>query len=90
MKNSKKIKALREYFIAEPSVLIAFLFGSRSKSHSRETSDWDIAVYFKPKNRRIELEENIYYPEEERISFFLKEAKPYFERFLEKLKEFLE
>lgn len=68
MKNSKKIKALREYFIAEQSVLIAFLFGSRSKDYSKESSDWDIAVYFKPKNRQLELEENIYYPEEERIS----------------------
>lgn len=40
---------LKQYFAKREDVLLAFLFGSRAKGLSRLSSDWDIAVYFKPK-----------------------------------------
>jgi predicted nucleotidyltransferase len=30
----------------QPSVVFAYLFGSRAKGYANEKSDWDIAVYF--------------------------------------------
>ncbi|MBM4306849.1 MAG: DUF86 domain-containing protein [Deltaproteobacteria bacterium] len=43
-----KIEALIQYFQKEPSVNLAFLFGSRAKGNEGGISDWDIGVYFKP------------------------------------------
>jgi len=42
------VKQLTHYFEKEPSVLMAFLFGSRSIGTERANSDWDVAVYLKP------------------------------------------
>lgn len=42
-------ESLKQYFAEREDVLLAFLFGSRAKGLSRPSSDWDIAVYFKPK-----------------------------------------
>jgi len=64
--NSGKIKHLKEYFEKEPQVLMAFLFGSRAKNLAKESSDWDIGVYFKPKEY-LELEKESDYPNEDKI-----------------------
>jgi uncharacterized protein YutE (UPF0331/DUF86 family)/predicted nucleotidyltransferase len=62
----KKIEGLNQYFQKEPSVILAFLFGSRAKGFEREVSDWDIAVYFKPEEY-LEIEAEREYPGENRI-----------------------
>jgi len=64
--DSKKIAILKRYFKKEPEVLLAFLFGSQAKGISRKISDWDIGVYFKPKEY-LELETEIDYPRENKI-----------------------
>lgn len=46
---------------------MAFLFGSYSKGQAFFDSDVDIAVYFKPKERRLEWEETGEWPEETQI-----------------------
>ncbi len=61
-----KIEALREYFQGKDNVLLAFLFGSRAKKQERQISDWDIAVYFTPKEY-LEIETEIEYPDELKI-----------------------
>lgn len=43
------INNLKEYFEKNDDVVMAFMFGSRSKQNVRLSSDWDIAVYFTPK-----------------------------------------
>ena len=48
---SKKIKLLKKYFEKEPSVILAFLFGSFAKGKEMEESDFDVAVYLKEKNK---------------------------------------
>jgi len=69
MKNGdeEKIKALKNYFGREKEVVLAFVFGSRAKGYSREKSDWDIGIYFKPKSKEIEWEKEDLYPQEDRI-----------------------
>lgn len=65
-----KIKKLTEYFKNRNDVVMAFLFGSRSKGSGRiyQKSDWDIAVYFKPTTEAIEWEEHgREYPEEDQV-----------------------
>jgi predicted nucleotidyltransferase len=42
---------LRTYFEREPSVVMAFLFGSRVKGIERMGSDWDIGIYLPGKAR---------------------------------------
>ena len=36
----------------QPHVLFAYLFGSRTKGFANESSDWDIAVYFKEPSKQ--------------------------------------
>jgi uncharacterized protein YutE (UPF0331/DUF86 family)/predicted nucleotidyltransferase len=63
---SEKIEKLIHYLKKKPSVLLAFLFGSRSKGTERGISDWDVAVYFRPEEY-LEIETEIEYPDENRI-----------------------
>ncbi len=51
----EKIELLKMYFQKNKEVLMAFLFGSRAKGLEGKDSDWDIGVYFKPKEY-LELE----------------------------------
>lgn len=46
--SEQKIRQLKEYFEKEDTVILSFIFGSRAKGSQRLTSDWDVAVYFKP------------------------------------------
>lgn len=64
--DEKRIQRLREYLEGEISVVLAFIFGSRSKETQNYFSDWDIAVYFKP-YEYSELESGKEYTEEHRI-----------------------
>ena len=38
----------------QPSVLFAYLFGSKAKGNGNKRSDWDIAVYFKGATKKGE------------------------------------
>lgn len=62
----KEIKKLKEYFKKRDDVVMAFIFGSRTKDLVRRVSDWDIGVYFKPKEY-LELEKEKDYPNEHKI-----------------------
>lgn len=62
-----KVRLLKKYFSENPGVSMAFLFGSYVKGQAIFDSDVDIAVYFKPKERRLEWEEVSEYPEESKI-----------------------
>lgn len=65
--NSQKLTLLKQYLANRDDVLMAFLFGSRSKGKEREASDWDIGVYLKPATQTIEWETDRQYPEEDRL-----------------------
>lgn len=52
---AKKIKLIKRYFEKEPSVVLAFLFGSFAKGLEMEESDFDVAVYLKEKERRDKI-----------------------------------
>ena len=64
-----KIKNLKEYFKKREDAVMAFLFGSRVKGEEflYEDSDWDIAVYFRSKNGRLEWDRNIDYPQRSEV-----------------------
>lgn len=62
----KKIKLLKDYFKKREEILMAFVFGSRVKKLERKISDWDIGVYFEPKEY-LELETERDYPNEDKI-----------------------
>jgi len=64
--NLERIELLQKYFERKPEASMAFLFGSRAKSLARDSSDWDIGVYFKPKEY-LELEKEGDYPNENKI-----------------------
>ncbi|MDI6856605.1 MAG: nucleotidyltransferase domain-containing protein, partial [Candidatus Thermoplasmatota archaeon] len=52
---SKKIPLLKEYFEKEPSVLLAFLFGSFSRGFEMAESDFDVAVYLRNEEKRDKI-----------------------------------
>lgn len=66
MNERGKIERLKEYFKRKDSILLAYVFGSKSKGTSRTFSDWDIGVYFQP-YQYGELETERSYPEEHSI-----------------------
>ena len=47
--NKLKIKTLKKYFENQKEILMAFVFGSQIKTKCTKMSDWDVAVYFRPK-----------------------------------------
>jgi len=59
----EKIKKLKEYFKGQDNILMAFIFGSQVEGRASKISDWDIGVYFKPKEY-LELETERDYPNE--------------------------
>ncbi|OGM98835.1 MAG: hypothetical protein A2817_02865 [Candidatus Yanofskybacteria bacterium RIFCSPHIGHO2_01_FULL_39_8b] len=65
--DANKIKRLAEYFKNRDDVVMAFLFGSRSNHRSHQGSDWDLAVYFKSPDGRLEIEKDHDYPQERQI-----------------------
>ena len=60
-------RKLKNYFTKEPTVSIAYAFGSYAKGYETILSDFDIAVYFISGNNKIEIETEKEYPEEYRI-----------------------
>ena len=66
MKDNEKQKKLKDYFKKRDDVLMAFVFGSRSKGYASERSDWDIAVYFKPLHG-LEWEHDREYPAQKKV-----------------------
>lgn len=63
----KMTQKLKDYFEKRDDVAMAFLFGSFAKGQAMYNSDADIAIYFKPKTKAIEWEEDNFYPEEDKI-----------------------
>lgn len=66
-RDEKIIEQLKEYFASRDDVSMAFLFGSQAKGTAIAESDTDIAVYFTPKERWLEWEEDTEYPAESDI-----------------------
>lgn len=63
----QKAEQLKDYFLKRPDVLMAFIFGSYAKGFVTLESDFDLAVYFKPQGRRLEFQEEQFYPAETKI-----------------------
>ncbi len=64
----QEIALLKDYFSKRPNVLLSFIFGSHASQRIHKSSDWDIAVYFKPVYKYIEWEDlSREYPEEDEI-----------------------
>lgn len=61
------VQALSSYFFSRQDVAFAFLFGSLSKGSERNDSDIDIGVYFFPQDAVWEMEDPVFYPEEDQI-----------------------
>jgi uncharacterized protein YutE (UPF0331/DUF86 family)/predicted nucleotidyltransferase len=64
--NLEKLKLLQGYFKKESEVSMAFLFGSQAKGLAGDSSDWDVGVYFTPREY-LELEKEDIYPGESKI-----------------------
>ena len=63
---NEKIKKLEEYFEKREDTEMAFLFGSRAeKNRINEHSDWDIAVYLKSKDKKLERQSDANYTTQE-------------------------
>ncbi len=62
-----KIRELTEYLKNQKDISMAFIFGSFSKGQHLPDSDVDIAVYFHPRGRAVEWEEDAFYPDEDRL-----------------------
>lgn len=62
-----KIELLRKYFLGRHDISMAFIFGSYAKGMEISESDFDVAVYFNPKEMRVEWLEDQRYPEENQI-----------------------
>lgn len=67
MAKEQKIEKLENYFQKRSDIEMAFLFGSQLANKQRKTSDWDIGVYFKPKQKILEWESKHEYPEKNKI-----------------------
>jgi uncharacterized protein YutE (UPF0331/DUF86 family)/predicted nucleotidyltransferase len=63
----EKIELVRKYFLERPDISMVFIFGSYAKGREISESDFDLAIYFKPKGKRIEWQENQFYAGENRI-----------------------
>jgi len=58
---------LKKYFFSQPLVEMAFVFGSQVKGKTTPESDFDIAVYFKPKTGKLDWEDEVFFEEESEI-----------------------
>ena len=57
MEIQKKIELLKNYFSKQSDVSMAFIFGSYAKKRETSESDFDVAIYFKPRGKMLEWEE---------------------------------
>jgi uncharacterized protein YutE (UPF0331/DUF86 family)/predicted nucleotidyltransferase len=64
---TEKIKVLREYFLSRPDISMVFAFGSCAVGRDISESDFDLGIYFAPKSKDLEWEEDIQYPQEDEI-----------------------
>lgn len=60
--NKEILEKLKTYFAGRDEIVMAFLFGSAVKGTMTDESDVDVAVYFKPENGRVDLEEKRIFP----------------------------
>ncbi|MEW5907788.1 MAG: HepT-like ribonuclease domain-containing protein [Patescibacteria group bacterium] len=63
----RSINSLKDYFSKRDDILMAFIFGSQVRGKTTLESDFDIAVYFKPKSGRLEYEDDVFYDQETEI-----------------------
>lgn len=61
------IDNLSSYFSQRKDIAFAVLFGSFARDETRKWSDLDVAVYFYPKDCRLELEDETFYEAEDQI-----------------------
>lgn len=78
---SNRISDLKAYFEKEPSVILAFLFGSQTTGMNREVSDWDIGIYLTEGKNMLEKENKIWREIEDILKtevdlIFLDKARP--------------
>jgi len=59
------VQRLRVYFEDRSDVLLALVFGSRSKGVANARSDTDLGVYFRPFDETVEYQSDSRYPAEE-------------------------
>ncbi|MDI6740860.1 MAG: nucleotidyltransferase domain-containing protein [Candidatus Edwardsbacteria bacterium] len=68
MKAPPWLDDLKRYFAGRPDASFAFLFGSWVKGRANGLSDVDVAVYFRPEQRRpLEYEAEIFYAGEAEV-----------------------
>jgi len=58
---------LRNYFATRSDIAMAFLFGSAAREEQTVDSDLDIAVYFYPKTKALEWEEETEFPSTDEV-----------------------
>jgi uncharacterized protein YutE (UPF0331/DUF86 family)/predicted nucleotidyltransferase len=63
----EKIERVKHYFLQRPDISMVFVFGSYAKDREIFESDFDLAIYFTPRGRRIEWLENQFFVEENQI-----------------------
>ncbi|MFN3533149.1 MAG: type VII toxin-antitoxin system MntA family adenylyltransferase antitoxin [Candidatus Brocadia sp.] len=66
-KTNSTLDALKKYFNSREDVLMSFIFGSFIKGREHEGSDIDIAIYLKPEQNMLEIEEPVFYKSEDEI-----------------------
>jgi uncharacterized protein YutE (UPF0331/DUF86 family)/predicted nucleotidyltransferase len=70
MKNdlvNRIIRDLSLYFKGRSDIAFAYLFGSFSRGNPGPLSDVDVGLYFFPKSDELELEEEVFYRDEDQI-----------------------
>ena len=63
----KLLDELISYFATREDIAFAFLFGSWAKGQPNPNSDIDVAVYFNPESRELEMEDDVFYTEEDTV-----------------------
>lgn len=63
----EKIKLLKDYFVKRSDVSMVFVFGSYAREQEISESDFDVALYFNPKEKVLEWEETISFKDEDKI-----------------------
>lgn len=61
------IERLSSYLAARDDIAFAFLFGSWARGRPTPNSDIDVAVYFYPESRELEVEDDVFYKEEDAV-----------------------
>ncbi|MBT3273282.1 MAG: nucleotidyltransferase domain-containing protein, partial [Spirochaetales bacterium] len=61
------IEKLSSFFVTRDDIAFAFLFGSWAKERPNPNSDIDVAVYFYSENHELEVEDDVFFDEEDAV-----------------------